>query len=209
MDPSHCDDELNQDYVLGILDPSEATRLDAHLRGCPACALRVKQYGALFQELADLPLPSVPVGIASGVLRRLQPSPSLRGGHGAFGFLIRRPAFAAATGGLLGLAIAVFREPILLLFGRMTSGLVADGTIQLITGIRQVLHDLSVLTIVVNPILRAFLNLEPVARAMGDAVRAMPAQASASSVLLSLATAILLARLLGQVRREKLGHAKS
>jgi anti-sigma factor RsiW len=208
MDLRHCDEALNQDYVLGALDPREAEALESHLSGCPACALQVRQYRLLFRNLADLPLPAVPDGIASRVLARLRAVPEAHANRSVLGLLIRRPAFAAAAGGLLGFAIAVFHEPLILLFGRMTGGIVAGGATQLVTGIRSVLRDLSVLTGIVQPVVGAILKLEPVVRALGEAIRAVPAQASTSSVLLSLATAILLARLLGQVRREKLGHAK-
>ena len=208
MDLRHCDEALNQDYVLGALDPGEAEALESHLISCPACALQVRQYRSLFRNLADLPLPAVPEGIASGVLARLRPAPEARATRSVLGLLIRRPAFAAAAGGLLGLAIAVFHEPLLLLFGRMTGGIVSGGVTQMVTSIRDLLEDLSALTVIVHPIVGAILKLEPVIRVLGEAIRAVPAQASTSSILLSLATAILLARLLGQVRREKLGHAK-
>jgi hypothetical protein len=209
MDLRHCNDACNQDYALGVLDPGEAAGLESHLRDCAACASQVREYQALFHQLADLPLPPVPKGIAAGVLASLRPSPKARGANAIFGLLLRRPAFAAAAGGLLGLGIAVFHEPLLLLFGRMTGGVVAGGVTQLATGIREILKDLSTLTVVVHPIVGAILKLEPVVRVLGEAIRAVPAQASVPSILLSLATAVLLARLLGQVRREKLGHAKS
>ena len=203
-----CDDALNQDYVLGVLEPEAMVRLEAHVSGCAACASRVRHYRLLFHALDELPLPPVPEGIAAGVLASLRLSPATRGTRRAFEFLLRRPALAAAVGGSLGLVIAIFHQTLILWFGRMTGGIVTDGATRLVMGFRDILHALSVLIVIVRPVVGAVLKLEPVVRALEEAVRAMPAQASVSSILLSLATAILFARLLGQDRREKLGHAR-
>lgn len=208
MERKLCDDTRNQELVLGVLDPEEISALEAHLGQCPDCALSVRQYRALFRDLAELPFPPVPEGLAAAVLADLRRLPEGGKRHSILGFFVRRPVLALALGATMVAVIAVLREPMLLLFGRMTGGIVAGSAAQLVEGIREVLKSLSTLGVVIHPIVGVLLKLESVVRALGGALRAVPAQASATSILLSLATAILLGRLLGQVRRENLGHAK-
>jgi anti-sigma factor RsiW len=208
MDPRTCDDVRNQDFALESLPAEESAWLEAHLIDCPACASRVEQYRALFRGLADLPLPAVPGGIADAVLARLEPKPQARRSRPFVGELIHRQILALPLVLALAGVVIILREPLALLFARMVGTVVAGGAAQLVTSLRGVLDGFSTVAVLVRPVVSVFLKLEPILKGLGEALRALPAQASTPSVLLSLATAILLARLLAQVRRERPSHAK-
>lgn len=209
MEPRTCDDVRNQEYVLDGLPAEERAWLEAHRMDCPACAIQIERYRALFRGLADLQLPSVPTGIADAVLARLQPSPPARRPLPFIEVLTRRPILILPVVIALAAGIIALREPLTLLFARIVSTAVAGGATQLVTGLRGVLDGFSTVAILVRPVVTAILKLEPILKGLVEAIRALPAQAFSPTVLLSLATAILLARLLAKVRREKPSHAKS
>jgi hypothetical protein len=55
---------------------------------------------------------------------------------------------------------------------------------------------------------RLFAKFEPIFAALGGAMKAVSVQPSVLSIVLSLATVLFLGRLVGQIKREELSHAK-
>ncbi|MEU9130837.1 zf-HC2 domain-containing protein [Kitasatospora sp. NPDC048540] len=52
---SHQDEHLDVGaYVLGVLDPADRLRFEAHLAGCPRCAAEIDELGGLEPLLAEL-----------------------------------------------------------------------------------------------------------------------------------------------------------
>jgi Putative zinc-finger len=203
-----CNTDRNQDYVLGALSSVEADRLEQHLIACSRCAHEVEDFRALFASLQDLPLPIVPPGIVDAVISRLAPESARGRLIDRLRAAVHQPLFAAASGIVAGLLLTLFREPLALTFGRLTGGIVASTCASLATGLSGLLRNLQEVTVVLEVFARLFMKLEPIVRALGGALMAVTAQASALSVLLSLATALFLGRLMGQLRREELSHAK-
>ena len=86
--------------VYSSLDPSTRDLVDAHLRGCPACAARWSDYESVDQTLRALPDLRLPV-------RLLQPWPGLTAAparrlHHGFGFAVGRVILPASL--IIGLA---------------------------------------------------------------------------------------------------------
>lgn len=57
-------DDTLQLYVEGVLSPSAAAEVDAHLARCAGCRRVVVAYKLTFWELEHLPEPGVPAGLA-------------------------------------------------------------------------------------------------------------------------------------------------
>lgn len=65
----HLDDRIFQAFLEDDLDPHERGRTEAHLEGCPDCAVELELWRVLFQDLSDMP--------------HLEPSPTLKERVGA------------------------------------------------------------------------------------------------------------------------------
>jgi hypothetical protein len=203
-----CRTEWNQDYVLGALSASEAGLLEQHLLACARCAREVEEFRTLFVSLQELPLPLVPPGIADAVIARLAPQSAYARLIDQLHIWTRQPVFAAAAGIVSGLLLTVFREPLALHFGRMTGGLVAGVSGDLAGLISGILRNLREMTTVLEVLARLVTKLEPLLRTPGLALRFVAGHASLVSILLSLATVLFLGRMVGQIGREELSHAK-
>jgi hypothetical protein len=205
---SFCHTDRNQDYVLGALSANEVDRLEQHLLACARCASEVEDFRALFVSLENLPLPAVPAGIAEAVIERLAPSSAWARLVDRLHVLTRQPVFAAAAGIAAGLVLGLFRDPLALHFGRLTAGIVASASASLTTGIGGVLHNVKELTAVLDVLARLLTKSDPILHALSGALDAVSGPATLISVLLSLATVLVLGRVVGQIRREELSHAK-
>jgi hypothetical protein len=69
----------------GLLDQTEATRLAAHVAGCPQCAGAVEDLREVTRRLADVPAPPMPASVAArldsvlaGEVDRREQRPTLR-----------------------------------------------------------------------------------------------------------------------------------
>lgn len=199
---NRCDEDRIQDYILEILPPDERLDLERHLTSCASCSAKSDQYRLLFLELKALPFPPVPTGIADAVLARLQPSPALAAPRR------RRVAFAFGSLAMLGLLMAIFHRPVLLLFGRITGGFATGLASELVAGLREVLGRSAEVAVILHLFVDAAVKLEAVFRVLGEVLLAVPDRTIAGTLALSLATALLLGRLLGQIRKEKFGHVE-
>lgn len=197
-----CDENRIQDAVLGALTEEEQADLERHLRACRACSAKSNEYRLLFRELTALPFPPVPSGIADAVLARLHPAPALAAPRR------RRAAFVFGSLAMLGLLMAVFHRPVLLLFGRITGSFATGIATELLAGLRDALGRFTELAVVLRLLVDAAVTSEAIARVVWEALLAVPDRSVAGTLALSLATALLLGRLLGQIRKEKFGHAK-
>ncbi|WP_354639252.1 anti-sigma factor [Kitasatospora camelliae] len=69
MTPHHDGDHVDVGaYVLGVLDPADRDRFEAHLAGCPRCAADVAELGSLEPLLAELAEVGGPAEQPSGQL---------------------------------------------------------------------------------------------------------------------------------------------
>jgi hypothetical protein len=203
-----CHTDRNQDFVLGALSASEVERLEQHLLVCDRCAREVEDFRVLFTSLKEIPLPIVPMGIADAVIARLAPDSAWARLVDRLHVLTRQPVFAAAAGITAGLLLTLFREPLALFFGRLTGGVVAGASADLVHGITGVLRSLRDLTAILGVLARLLTKTEPILQAMEGTLRPVSGPASIVSVLLSLATVLFLGRMVRQIRREELSHAK-
>lgn len=203
-----CHTDRNQDYVLGALSANEVERLEQHFLACARCAREVEDFRALFASLEDLPLPAVPAGIADAVIERLAPISVWARLVDRLHVLTRQPVFAAAAGIAAGLILGLFRDPLALHFGRLTGGIVAGASASLTTGISGILHNVKELTAVLDVFARLLTKGDPILRALSGVLETVSGPATLVSVLLSLATVLVLGRMVGQIRREELSHAK-
>ena len=201
-----CDETRNQEYLLGTLPPGEAAQLEEHLAHCSSCARRVEEYRSLFRALAEIPMPPVPEGLDEAVIARVRPGSRAARLWWQWAPQVGRPLLGALASGVAAVCLAIFHEPLLLFFGKLTSGMVTGGTGEFIARLHQSLNDLSTLTVVIHAVVGVLLKLGPVIRALGDAVRTLPGQTSVLSIALSVATALFLGRAVGHLGREKLGH---
>jgi anti-sigma factor RsiW len=202
-----CDENRIQDYVLGNLPADEAARLEEHLLGCASCQREVEEYQLLFQELGTLPAPPTPTGIPEAVLARLGSQTWLARLRRRMGIDAERPVAAALAGIVAGILIAIFRDPILLALGQLAGGIVTDGSAELVRGLQTAIGEITKWTVVLEVVLNAIAHLEPLARALGGVLTAAVRQPSGLTILLVLATMLLMGRLVGRARREELSHA--
>lgn len=203
-----CHTDRNQDYVLGALSANEVEQLEQHLLACARCTREVEDFRLLFSSLEALPLPIVPSGIADSVIERLSPRPVWAPLIDRLSAWTRQPAFAAAAGIVAGLVLSLFRDPLALQFGRLTGGVVAGASASLASGLTGVLHSVKELTAVLDVFARLLTKSDPILRAFRGALETVSGPATLISVLLSLATVLVLGRMVGQIRREELSHAK-
>ncbi|MBD3300885.1 MAG: hypothetical protein GF346_00360 [Candidatus Eisenbacteria bacterium] len=205
---NRCDADRNQDYALDVLSAEERRAHERHLQRCPACAEEVVGYRALFEELRDLPQPSVPPGIPDAVLARLMPEKLRDRIRRRLEPLLDRPLGAALAGGLVGLLIAVLYRPALLFAGRAAGGLFTDGTRWLVGGLDRTLQHLLELTVLLEIAAGWLQKIAPVLRFLGEAAPVLVEQYSWSSFILSLATLMGLRLLFVQTQREEFGHVR-
>ncbi len=201
-----CDDIRNQDYGLGLLDENEAAEHVVHLAECRRCTREVEAYRVLFDRLAELPDPPLPAGIPEAVLSLLEPERFWSRVRRRF--TLPRPVAAILAGGLAGVVLGFFREPIQLLLGRATRGLVTGGTTDLLDGIRTATDRLTDSTVLLEFLVSWAWKLRPVVHAIGEALPTLAGQTSLLTIGLILATALLFRRLVGQAKREDLSHAR-
>lgn len=205
-----CDETRNQDYVLGFLTPEEIEAQEEHLKRCVLCTRQVAEYKVLFARLRELPMPAVPAGIPEGVLARLQPQPEsawdrLRNRIAGF---IAKPLTVPIAGIVSGLLLFLFREPLLLHVGRVTSNILTGWTADLIRGVDTGINQFTDLTVLLETALQLVLKLEPLVRALTGTAPALVGWVPLLLIALSLAMAVLIWRIVGQLRREEYGHAK-
>ncbi len=203
-----CHTDRNQDYVLGALGADEAERLERHLLACARCTREVEEFRVLFASLQDLSMPVVPAGIADSVIARLSTQTARTRLIDRLRILTRQPAFAPAAGIAAGLILTLLRQPLALYFGRLTGGVVAGGSASLASVISAILHGAKDLTAVLGVFARLLAKADPILEALGRSWKSEAGPATLVSVLLSLATVLFLGRLVGQIRREELSHAK-
>ena len=198
-----CDEIANQEYLLGTLTPEESARREAHLESCAACSREVEEFRALFAELADLPMPAVPEGIADSVVARVRRRTIFAVEEAA-----SRPLVGAVAGGVVGLILTLLRHPLVLFFGRGIHQLLTDGSSGVLHGLRLVLRNLLDGTVLLHTFLDALLKVEPLTQQLGEAAKTIPGSTVLLSFALFLATALLIGRAVTHLGREKLGHAR-
>lgn len=72
---SHCaESELLQDYLDGLLDAEEETRVGEHLATCPECAFELAAYQRVFATLDATPLLDPPPALAERIFESVLPS---------------------------------------------------------------------------------------------------------------------------------------
>ncbi len=203
-----CDENRNQDYLLGAMTAGEAARLEEHLLGCARCSREIGRLRVLFTGLADLPMPVVPRDLEDAIMNAL----ATRAARGALREravrILARPLTAGLAGAAAGLLLALFQKQVLLICGRATGLLLTGWSADLLRGLRGALRDVREITFLVQLVVDIAVKFEPLFRAFGDALLTLPGRASLLSIALSLATALLVGRLVGQIRREKLSHAE-
>lgn len=184
-DPArHLTESVLDAYGDDSLASGERGPVQAHLDLCPECRLRAGEYRALFRDLAALPVPDPPANFAHRILDAVRPSENR--------VLIRLAtrAYAVAAVALAAVAAAAL--------GVSGPGPVA-GT--LASGFSRTLSDAftSVLHLCLASVdlLRAGLDLIPVARVLGSLVRGLETAAFslAPQVHLMIALTLILAML--------------
>jgi len=206
----NCSADRVQDYLLGALPADEASDLERHLQSCARCAREAEQYASLFGAIRDLPLPAIPPGIAEAVIARLRPEPESVWAR-ALRFaarVARTPDFAAGAGIAVGLLLALYPPPVLRIVAGPAGRILADIATGASAAIKGVVGDFLVLTGILEHLARLLVVLKALVRIPGDALMTLPSQVSLMSVALTLLMALCLGWLVGQVRREKLSHAK-
>ncbi len=197
-----CDENRIQDLILESLPLAERDEAERHISSCPACRRKAEQYRRLFRELTLLPFPPVPGGIADAVLSRLGPAPV------SLARYRRAPALAMGTLAMLGLLMAVFHRPVLLAIGRLTGDFATEFATGLVAMVRDLLSKSSEVAVFLRLIVDAVVRLEALGRVVGEALLTVSDRTTSGTFVLSLATVLLLGRLLGQIRKEKYGSAK-
>jgi hypothetical protein len=232
MQVRRCDEIANQEYLLGVLTPSEAALLEEHLHTCDACTRQVEEFRALFTGLAEMPEPPVPEGIADHVLLRLAELArsdaalvrQVSARHETwFDRLVRRfglpdaagrplaAAFSGAiSGGVVAILLAFFHEPLFLFFGRLTHGFLTNGSIGLTAGLGFALKDLLDMTVLLHTFIDAITKLGLLSQQFSAMARSDAfATTAIASFAMFLAIAFVIGRVIGHPGREKLGHAKN
>lgn len=71
IDVRHIAEDEAQLYLEGVIEPSEATRIDGHLAGCPECQALVASFQALSEALSGLPHAEPPPDFTAAVMARI------------------------------------------------------------------------------------------------------------------------------------------
>jgi hypothetical protein len=163
----HLGESLIERYADGDLSLAEGREAEAHLSACSACRKRVDEYHALFGELAALPFPAVPAGFGVRILDAVRPSEEavlLRWVSQAY--VVLAVVLAAVGAGVLG--VSGGPGPV--------AGTVAGGFSRILGDGFVALRNVVVSAV---DLLKAVLELMPVAGVAGPLARGLETTASA------------------------------
>lgn len=185
QDPArHLSERVLDAYGDDSLASGERAPVQAHLDVCPECRLRAGEYRALFRDLAELPRPEPPLNFTHRILDAVRPSESR--------LLIRFATRAYVASSVVLAAVAAIMMgvngpgPVA---GAVTSGF----TRTILDGLTGLLHG----ALAAVDLLRAGLDLLPIARVLGSLVRGLETAALSlgPQVHLIIAMTLILAML--------------
>jgi len=103
--------ESLESYAAGRLDPAQASRLEAHLQHCPACAKELRWLRSLKAVVRGVPRPAMPAELRAELMRRARKSAP------------ERPTWCFSWRWAAGLGFAsAFAAAAVLVFGRPSTG---------------------------------------------------------------------------------------
>jgi anti-sigma factor RsiW len=118
--------ESLESYAAGRLAPAEASRLEAHLQGCPACARELRWVRVLKAAVRGVPRPAIPAELRAELMRQARAASLSRSGErlpgkdGAPGRAAHHFYWRWAAG--LGFASAFAAAAAFLALGRFSAG---------------------------------------------------------------------------------------
>jgi anti-sigma factor RsiW len=185
QDPArHLTERVLDAYGDDSLAPGERAPVVAHLQACPDCRLRAGEYRTLFRDLAALPRPELPLNFANRILDAVRPS------ENRILFRLATRAYAAAAVAMAAVAATLMGVngpgPVA---GAVTSGF----TKTVLDGLTGLLHG----GLAALDLLRAGLDLIPLARVLGSLARGLETAALSlgPQVHLIIAMTLILAML--------------
>ena len=117
--------ESLESYAAGRLSPAEASRLEAHLQGCPACARELRWVRTLKAVVRGVPRPAIPADLRAELMRQARAlSESGERRLGKDGAPLRAAAwrFSWRLAAGVGFASAFAAAAAVLVFGRLSAG---------------------------------------------------------------------------------------
>jgi len=122
---AHLPGDRLQDYLDGLLSPSEQQSLREHLDGCAPCGARLDGYARVFAMLADAPLRDPSPALTGRVLDRVLPSRVRHRWMRTVGV-----GYAATLASLLGIAVAWSTQPGARMFAGWVTGEASQRVVQ-------------------------------------------------------------------------------
>jgi hypothetical protein len=177
----HLPESLLERFATGDVAAADRDRVAGHIDDCAACRRTVRVYRALTAELASLPMPVVPAGFDVRILDAVLPRP----GEDAILLRVATRAYLA-----LAVALSAVAAAILGVNGPTpVTRYVTFGFSRAVEGYVTSIRDFVLGAVDVGV---AFLDLIPLASAMGSLVRSLETVAFSLSPVYQLALALTL-----------------
>ena len=114
--------ESFESYAAGRLSPAEASQLEAHLKGCPACARELRWMRALKVVVRGVSRPAIPADLRAELMRQARALSGLREAASPRAGWLESWRFSWRLAAGFGFASAFAVAVAVLVLGRFSSG---------------------------------------------------------------------------------------